>query len=90
MSNVKIDEITVNLDPSEPLHTFILKSIFYCINVLGYFESNVNFNDKNVNFFKSFVIENGGQNLLVRDLIKMFNIKLSSVNVLDTVEPSLE
>lgn len=54
------------------------------INILGFFTAYFNFTDINCKF-DIFVLENGGSNLLGKDFLKNYIIKLTHNNVLNTV-----
>ncbi|VVC35274.1 Aspartic peptidase domain, partial [Cinara cedri] len=60
------------------------------INVLGFFLAEMVFNGKTCESFSIFVVEKGGPNLLGRDFMDKFNIKLTNINMLDHTEPKLE
>ncbi|CAI6377455.1 unnamed protein product [Macrosiphum euphorbiae] len=48
------------------------------------------FRGKTCEFFKIFVVEKGGPNLVGRDFMEKFNIKLTNINMLDDTEINLK
>lgn len=60
------------------------------INILGFFLTGVSFKDRVCELFKIFVVEKGGLNLLDRDFMEKFSIKLTNINMLEYTELNFE